>query len=162
MRIWNGALSEDAIALSYAKGADATTEDIAAIVAKNAENVTVDRTLDLAGGTLDLGGNTLTQPNLMGNGGAVRNGTLVVSGTVRLHVGDCITASGTIDLTDANVEIVDVENLSTPFWFIKPAENGTLTVVGTPEAVNLPSGWKISASSSGAKVQKVGFTIYVR
>jgi len=42
------------------------------------------------------------------------------------------------------------------------AGNGTLTVVGTPEAVNLPSGWKISASSSGAKVQKVGFTIYVR
>jgi hypothetical protein len=161
VRIWRGALNAEALTLSAQKGPNATTADIAAIVAKNAETP-VGRTLDLAGGTIDLGGYTLTQPNLTGNGGAVRNGTLVVTDTIRLNVGDCITASGTIDLTDAKVEIVDVENLSTPFWFIRPAENGTLTVVGTPEAVNLPSGWKISASSSGAKVQKVGFTIYVR
>ena len=86
----------------------------------------------------------------------------IIRAQSRLNVGDCITASGTIDLTDANVEIVDVENLSTPFWFIKPAENATLNVIGKPEAVNLPKGWQISASSSGAKVQKVGFTIYVR
>ena len=161
VRIWRGALNAEALTLSAQKGPDATTEDIAAIVAKNAETP-VGRTLDLAGGTLDLGGNTLIQPNLMGNGGTVRNGTLTITDTIRLNVGDSITASGTIDLSNAKVEIVDVENLSTPFWFIKPAENGTLTVVGTPEAVNLPSGWKISASSSGAKVHKVGFTIYVR
>ncbi len=161
VRIWRGALSAEALTLSAQKGPDATTEDIAAIVAKNAETP-VGRTLDLAGGTLDLGGNTLIQPNLTGNGGAVRNGTLTITDTIRLNVGDSITASGTIDLTDAKVEIVDVENLNTPFTFIKPAANGTLTVVGTPEAVNLPSGWKISASSSGAKVQKVGFTIYLR
>ncbi|MBQ6140538.1 MAG: hypothetical protein IJI54_04550, partial [Kiritimatiellae bacterium] len=161
VRIWRGALNAEALTLSAQKGPDATTADIAAIVAKNAET-SVGRTLDLAGGTLDLGGYTLIQPNLTGNGGAVRNGTLTITDTIRLNVGDCITASGTIDLSNAKVEIVDVENLSTPFWFIKPAENGTLTVVGTPEAVNLPNGWQISASSSGAKVQKVGFTIYVR
>jgi len=161
VRVWKGVLSDDALALSAQKGPDATTADIAAIVAKNAETP-VGRTLDLAGGTLDMGSYTLTQPNLTGNGGTVRNGTLVVTDTIRLNVGDSITASGTIDLTDAKVEIVDVENLNTPFTFIKPAENATLTVIGKPEAVNLPNGWQISASSSGAKVQKVGFTIYVR
>ncbi|MBP5509318.1 MAG: hypothetical protein J6Z49_00195, partial [Kiritimatiellae bacterium] len=160
VRIWNGALSDEAIALSYAKGADATTADIAEIVAVDAANVS--RTLDLSGGTLDLGGNTLTQPNLTGNGGMVRNGTLTVTDTIRLNVGDSITASGTIDLTNAKVQLVDPENLTDGFSFIKSAPNATLTLIGMPEFLDAPKGWMVSVSSSGARIQKVGFAIIVR
>ena len=160
VRIWNGALSDEAIALSYAKGANATTADIAEIVAVDAANVS--RTLDLSGGTLDLGGNTLTQPNLTCNGGTVRNGTLTVTDTILLNVGDSITASGTIDLTDAKVQLVDPENLTDGFYFIKPAAYAPLSFVGKPTAENLPTGWQLSVTSNGAKVQKVGFSIYLR
>ena len=118
-------------------------------------------TLDLAGGTLDQGGNTSTWSVLMGNGGRVRNGTLVVTDTIRLHAGDCITASGVIDLSNAKVEIVDMENIR-HFTFIKAAENVALNIVGTPELVDAPVGWKVSVTFKGAKVTKSGFTIYLR
>ena len=158
VRVWSGALSADAIALSAQKGPDATAADIAEIVAASPAA----RTLTLAGGTLDLGGNTLTQPNLMGNGGTVRNGTLTVTDTIRINVGDSIFASGTIDLTNAKVELFDPENLTTGFYFIKAAPSATLSIVGKPEATNLPTGWQISVTSSGAKIQKVGFSIFLR
>ena len=158
VRIWNGALTDDAIALSAQKGPDATAADLAEIVAASPAA----RTLTLAGGTLDLGGNTLTQPNLMGNGGTVRNGTLTVTDTIRINVGDSIFASGTIDLTNAKVELFDPENLTTGFYFIKAAPSATLSIVGKPEATNLPTGWQISVTSSGAKIQKVGFSIFLR
>ena len=158
VRVWSGALSADAIALSAQKGPDATAADIAEIVAASPAA----RTLTLAGGTLDLGGNTLTQPNLMGNGGTVRNGTLTVTDTIRINVGDSIFASGTIDLTNAKVELFDPENLTGTFYFIKAAPSATLSIVGKPKAVNLPKGWQISVTSSGAKIQKVGFSIFVR
>ena len=92
----------------------------------------------------------------------MRNGTLTVTDTIRLNVGDSIFASGTIDLTGAKVQIVDVENLATPFYFIKPAANATLNFVGKPTAENLPTGWQISVTSNGAKVQRVGFSIHLR
>ena len=162
VRVWKGALSDEAIALSLAKGPNATAEDIAAIVAATSTATPVERTLDLAGGTLDLGGNTLTQPNLMGNGGTVRNGTLTITDTIRINVGDSIFASGTVDLTNAKVELVDPDNLTTGFYFIKTAPGAMLSIVGKPEAENLPKGWQISVSSSGAKVTKVGFTIFLK
>ena len=60
------------------------------------------------------------------------------------------------------MELVDPENLTTGFYFIKPAPNATLSIVGKPEAVNLSNGLQISVSSSGAKLQKVGFTVLLR
>ena len=159
VRVWSGALSADAIALSATKGPDATAADIAEIVAVSP----ADRNLTVASGaTLSIGaGNTLTQPVVKGSG-TVAGGTLVVSYKMLVTCGETLTASGTIDLTNAKVELVDPENLTTGFYFIKPAPNATLSIVGKPEAVNLSNGWQISVSSSGAKLQKVGFTVLLR
>ena len=158
MRVWAAALSQEQIVANGVLGPDA----LPVLSATSKLDQDMAYCIDLAGGTLDLGGNTLTQPNLMGNGGTVRNGTLTITDTIRINVGDSIFASGMIDLTNAKVELVDPENLTTGFYFIKAAPSATLSVVGKPEAVNLPKGWQISVTSSGAKIQKVGFTIFVR
>ena len=159
VRIWNGALSADALALSARKGPDATSADLAEIMAASPAA----RTIRLeSGATLSIGtGNTLTQPVVKGSG-TVAGGTLVVSDKILVTCGETLTASGTIDLTNAKVELVDPENLTTGFYFIKAAPGATLSIVGKPEAVNLPTGWRIVVSSSGAKIQKVGFTVILR
>ena len=159
VRIWNGALSDEAIALSAQKGPDATATDLAEIVAASPAA----RTLTLeTGATLSIGtGNTLTQPVVKGSG-TVAGGTLVVSDKMLVTCGETLTASGTIDLTNAKVELVDPENLTTGFFFIKAAPSATLSILGKPEATNLPTGWRIVVSSSGAKIQKVGFSIFLR
>ncbi len=163
VRVWCGALSADAIALSATKGPDATADDIAAIIAATSAATPVERTLNLeSGATLSIAsGQTLTQPVVTGSG-MVAGGTLVVSDKVFVKCGETLTASGMIDLTNAKVELVDPENLTNGFYFIKAAPSATLNVVGKPEAVNLPNGWQISVTSSGAKIQKVGFTIFLR
>ena len=165
VRVWKGLLSDDALALSAQKGPDATASDIAEIVAEISSAAPAARTLEIeSGATFEIAsGATVTQPILKGKGGAVSgSGTLKISDRILLNAGDSITASGTIDLTDAKVELVDPENLTKPFFFIKPAANATLTIVGTPEAVGLPTGWKLSVSSNVAKVTKSGFSIYLR
>ena len=164
VRVWKGILSDDALALSAQKGADATTADIAAIVAKNAEAGTVTRTLDLASGaTLNIAsGQTLTQPVVKGNG-TIAGGTLVVSDKIVATVGECIEASGTIDLSNAKIELVDPENLATPFTFLKPTAGQTLTVIGIPTPTNLPNRWKVSVSANGTgRIVKRGFMIIVK
>ena len=163
MRVWSGALSADAIALSATKGPDATADDIAAIIAATSAATPVERTLNLeSGATLSIAsGQTLTQPVVTGSG-TVAGGTLVVSDKVLVKCGETLTASGTIDLTNAKVELVDPDNLTTGFYFIKTAPGAMLSIVGKPEAENLPKGWQISVSSSGAKVTKVGFTIFLK
>ncbi len=152
-------MSDEAIALSATKGPDATAADIAEIVSVSPAG----RTLTLeSGATLSIGaGNTLVQPIVTGSG-TVAGGTLAVSDKVLVKCGETLTASGTIDLTNAKVELVDPENLTTGFYFIKAAPGATLSIVGKPEAVNLPTGWRIVVSSSGAKIQKVGFTVFLR
>ena len=107
-------------------------------------------------------GTTLTQPILTSSGGMVYGGTLKISDKILLNVGDCITASGTIDLTNAKVVLVDPENLTLPFSFIKPAANATLNIVGRPEAENLPRGWLLSVSSNFARIKKNGVVIILR
>jgi hypothetical protein len=77
--------------------------------------------------------------------------------------GECIEASGTIDLTNAKIEIDDPENISAPFTFLKPAAGGTLTIVGSPEAANLPGQWKLSISADGTgRIESRGFVMRVR
>ena len=164
VRIWKGALSDEAIALSAAKGPDATAADIAEIAAAN--DVSVTRTLELASGaTLNLGGNTLTQPVVKGNGSIATGagGSLVVSDKIVVNVGECIEASGTIDLSNAKIELADPESLATPFAFLKPAAGQTLTVIGVPTPTNLPKGWKVSVSPSGVcRIGKMGFVVFVK
>ncbi len=145
VRVWNGAISKEGALRSVALGPDAEFGEI-----------------ELSqGGTLDLGGNTLTWPSIVCKGGTVQNGNLVVTDAVRLDVGDCISASGTIDLANAKVEVQDVENLR-PFSFIVPVENETLNIVGTPKVENLPRGWRVSTSSNGARLDKSPIIIFIR
>jgi hypothetical protein len=166
VRIWNVALSTDALTLSAQKGPDATAADLAEIAAATSAALPVKRTIEIASGaTLDLGGNTLTQPVVKGNGTIATGagGSLVVSDKIVVNVGEYIEASGTIDLSNAKIELADPENLATAFTFLKPATGQTLTVIGTPTPTNLPKGWSVSVSPSGVcRIRKKGFTILVK
>ena len=165
VRVWAGALSDDALALSAQKGPDATAADIAQIAATTT-TLPLKRTLELASGaTLNLGGNTLTQPVLKGNGTIATGagGSLVVSDKIVVNVGEYIEASGTIDLSNAKIELADPENLATAFTFLKPATGQTLTVTGVPTPTNLPKRWKVSVSANGTgRIVKRGFVIIVK
>jgi hypothetical protein len=165
VRVWAGALSDDALALSAQKGPDATAADIAQIAATTT-TLPLKRTLELASGaTLNLGGNTLTQPVLKGNGTIATGagGSLVVSDKIVVNVGECIEASGTIDLSNAKIELADPENLATAFTFLKPTAGQTLTVIGVPTPTNLTKRWKVSVSANGTgRIVKRGFVIIVK
>ncbi len=168
VRIWNAALSDDAIAMSYEKGANATAEDIAAITAKQLESNA--RVLELAGGTLVLNGHTLRQPVVKG-AGVVSGGTLDITDSLVVNLtdciaGNCITASGTIDFTGAKLVFEDPVVLEThkgSILFVRPAAGGGVTFVGSPvPAEPLPTGWKISISASGARLMKSGLSIHLK
>ena len=157
VRVWHSALSDEELAFSATLGPDATASEIAQIA-----NPVASRTLAVvSGGTLDLGGRTLTQPVVTGNGGTVRNGTLNAN-EIRLNVGDCLTVgSGTLNIDGAKVNLLDPENLATTFWFIQTASGGRIE--GTPVAdPALPTGWTIRVTSGGAKLTKGGFSIHLR
>ena len=143
VRVWTGAMSKEGALRSAALGPNASFGEI-----------------ELAtGGTLDLGGQTLTWPSLACKGGAVQNGTLKVSGVIDLNVNDAITNTGVIDLSDATINLVDPENLTGGgFTFI----SGSGTVTGKPAATNLPTGWGVSVSGGKARIGKVGMAIILR
>ena len=176
VRIWNVALSTDALTLSAQKGPDATAADLAEIAAATSAALPVKRTIEIASGaTLDLGaGNTLTQPVVSGSG-TVQNGTLnvteklspggdgvvgtiainstaVVTGTIRLDYGDAITTTGSVDLSNATIDLA-----------FTPTEGGTVatasgsgTFTGVPAfTVNgetPPSRWQLVKSSDGKNI----------
>jgi len=149
VRVWDGVLTANQIAFSSSVGPDAEFGIF---------NVA-------SGATLDLGGHTLVQPVVKGSGTIATGagGELVVSDRLVAKAGECIEASGTIDLTNAKIEIDDPENISAPFTFLKPAAGGTLTIVGSPEAANLPGQWKLSMSADGTCIIKPrGFAVFVR
>ena len=128
----------------------------------NAESE-VQRTLSIASGaTFDLGGHALTQPVVKGDG-TISTGTLVVSDKIIAKPGDCLEASGTIDLSNAEIEVDDPESLDAPFTFLKPIAGQTLTVTGVPTPTNLPNGWEVSVSANGTgRIRRRGFSIYIR
>ena len=164
VRIWNGVLTADALTLSAQKGPDATAADLAAVVAKNGEAAPAERTLELnSAATLEIAsGTTVTQPVVKGSG-TIEGGTLVVSDKIVVNVGEYIEASGTIDLSNAKIELADPENLATAFTFLKTATGQTLTVTGVPTPVNLPKRWKVSVSADGTcRIGKRGFIILVK
>ena len=164
VRVWKGVLSEAALTLSARKGPDATAADIAEIASAARAAAPAARTLRLEpGAALEIASDaTFTQPILAGSGGTVSGGTLAISDKILVNVGDCTTASGTIDLSHAKVELVDPENLAKGFYFIKTAPDSTLDIVGKPEAVNLPPDWEVAITPKGAKIRKVSFTVFLR
>ena len=149
VRVWNGAMSEAGALRSAALGPDASFGEI--VLA--------------AGGTLDLGGNTVTWPSITGNGGTLVGGTLKVSGTINLHVGDSMVvgSGGKIDLSGATINLVDPENLAgtSGFTFIT-CDGGS--IVGKPAVVEgcLPTGWQVMVSGTKARIGKSGMAVILR
>ena len=166
VRVWNGVLCDEAIALSAAAGPDATAEQLAALAAKNASGASSLRTIELAeGAVLDLGGNTLVQPAIAGCGAVATGagGKLVVAEKFISKVGESITASGEIDISNASFELADVENLKSQYTFLEPEDGATLSVSGRFRKSNLPKGWVAVISPDGTgMVISNGFTLFVR
>ncbi len=178
VRIWNAALNDEAIALSYAKGPNASDGDIAAIAAANSRTLAV-----ASGATLDLGGHTLTQPRLTGVG-TVQNGTLdvgtltpggdgtsgtialnvtSVSGVIRIDNGDTFTTTTAgLDLSGATIDLATTPTRS--FVVGTASGNGSfaagrpaLTVNGAPL-----KGWMVKRSGNTLKVSKGGVMILAK
>ena len=164
VRVWNDALSAEALALSAQKGADATEADIAEIAAASAG----EQTLDMAGGTLDLGGRKLAQPVVKAGSGTVPNGTLDVTDSLVVNLADCIAGNclavgGTIDLTGATLVLEDPAVLDTyksPITFLRATTGGS--IVGVPVCPQLSKGWRISIKDGKARLKKDAFTIFIR
>ena len=96
-----------------------------------------------SGATLDLGGNTLTQPVIAG-AGTVQNGTLTVTKKIRVNAGEKLTFSGVaLDVTGTTVEVADPENLTQPFVFAE----STTAIMGKPSSG--VRGWKVKKSADG-------------
>ena len=158
MRVWAAALSQAQVEANGRLGADTLpvfTDRCSLGMAKNVEIA--------SGATLSIAsGQTLTQPVVKGSG-TIAGGTLVVSDKIVATVGECIEASGTIDLSNAKIELADPENLATAFTFLKPTAGQTLTVIGVPTPTNLTKRWKVSVSANGTgRIVKRGFVFVVR
>ena len=123
----------------------------------------------MAGGTLALGGHTLRQPVVKACGGAVAGGTLVVTDSLVVSLadcmaGNCVAASGTVDLSGARLILEDPETLGArrvPVTFVRAAPGG-VSFVGMPECARLPAGWAVSVGPGGAKLVRDGFSVRLR
>ena len=178
VRIWNAALNDEAIALSYAKGPNASDGDIAAIAAANSRTLAV-----ASGATLDLGGHTLTQPRLAG-AGTVQNGTLnvgtlapggdgmsgaialnvsSVSGVIRIDNGDTFTTTTTgLDLSGATIDLATTPTRS----FVVGTASGSGSFVAGRPALTVNGaplkGWMVKRSGNTLKVSKGGVMILAK
>ena len=160
VRIWNGAVSAEALTLSAQKGPDATAADLAEIGAAAPA-----RTLELnSTATLEIAsGTTFTQPIVKGCG-TVSGGTLKVTDSLVVKAGETLYASGTVDLSGAKIVLPEPDGLesSGPFKLLKAPAGQTLTIVGTPEVVGVPSGWELIVRGDSARIAKKSFVILVR
>ena len=168
VRIWNGALSADALALSVEKGVDATAAEIADIAA-NVGNAAALRAIDIASGaTLSLGaGNTLVQPVVSG-GGTVSGGTLKVANELLVtDLDDClIVDGGTLDIDGAKVvfsatALQALAATGRTYTLVSAVNGGTIT--GSPlQTTGLPPGWRVKTTSSSVILRKDGMSIHIR
>lgn len=172
VRIWNAALSEAQIRANTAHGPDVVlpiTE--ASTLATQADLGCLDVT---DGAMVNLSGNTFDQAAVSGTG-EIMNGTLnitsaimpgsdgtvgtltlnantKISGTVKLDVGDLINVNGSLDLTNAKIEVTDIENLAGGYVFATV----TSGIVGTPDTSSLqPRGYDVCVSRDGKKAMIV-------
>ena len=147
VRIWNGALSADALALSVQKGPDATSADIAEISGS---------TLRLESGTtLAVGsGNTLTQPAVNANG-TLASGSLVVTKQFNVTPGQSMTvASGaTLDLTGA--EIVVTGEMPVSGCVIATAPSGGIVTARPRRLTGDLDGYALFLKSDKAYIGKI-------
>ena len=162
VRVWNGTLSDEAIALSAAKGPDATAEDIAEIAASG---TSVSRTLTIApGASLDVGaGNTLRQ-SVLNAGGTLAGGSLVVTERVNATVGETMTvASGaTLDLTGAEVALANSEALTQGGFMLATSPSGGIVPAAPRRLGGELSGYRLFLSPTSARIGKPGLIIMIQ
>ena len=162
VRVWNGALSDEAIALSAAKGPDATAEDIAEIAASG---TSVSRTLAIApGASFDVGaGNTLRQ-TVLNAGGTLAGGSLVVTERVNATIGAPMTvASGaTLDLTGAEVVLANPEALTQGGFVLAMSPSGGIVPAAPRKLAGALAGYRLFLSPTKARIGKAGFMIIVK
>jgi hypothetical protein len=171
-RVWNVSLSEEQQRVNVALGPDIVPDISSASPSM----------LDVAdGAVVDLVGGTLEQYGLKG-AGKVQNGTLVVTGVIspggddavgtlkldagvkvkgviRLNVGDRIECAGEADLTEATVEVLDVENIRGSYQFLTSADGG---VKGPVKNARLGGGFAVKVSPGSAVIGTDGTVFFVR
>jgi hypothetical protein len=148
VRVWNGALTKNQISFSSLAGPNAKFGILSlAPVAK-----------------LDLAGHTLKQPIVKASGLIeTGDGELVVTEKVSVKSGECLEASGTIDISSAKIELENDKNSKGSVIFIKPVSGKNLTVVGEPSAANVTEGWLLIISDNGeCRLVKKGMALFVR
>ena len=165
VRVWAAALSQAQVEANGTLGADTLP------VLSSRSTIDIVECVDIASGaTLDISEHTLTLPVLKGSG-TVRGGMLDITDSLVVNLtdcitGNCITASGIIDFTGAKLVFEDPEVLEThkgSIWFMRPTSGGRVTFIGNLEPASpLPTGWKISISTSGARLMKTGLSIHLK
>lgn len=166
VRVWRGALSPDAIALSAEKGPDASTADVAAIVSKNDESVTLGRSIEIvSGATLDLGGHTLTQP-VLDMGGTVANGSLVVTKGLVVTPGQTMTVADGATLDLSSVTEATLKDASEPVpsdgWIIATSPAGGIVPAEPRKLSGSLRDYSLFTTSTHARIGKRGFIILFR
>lgn len=162
VRVWNGALSDEAIALSAAKGPDATAEDIAEIAASG---TSVSRTLAIApGASFDAGaGNTLRQ-SVLDAGGTLVGGSLVVTERVNATIGAPMTvASGaTLDLTGAEIALSNPEALTRNGFVLARSPSSGIVPAASRKLAGALAGYRLFLTPTKVHIGKAGFMIIVK
>ena len=165
VRVWNGTLSDEAIALSVEKGPDATAEDIAEIAAAATDDAVWTRTLSVASGaSFDAGaGNTLRQP-ILDAGGTLAGGSLVVTKRVNATVGETmVVASGaTLDLTGAEIAVTNPEALTKVGCVFASSSEGGIVAASPRKLGGTLAGYTLYLTPTKARIGKPGFMLVVR
>lgn len=181
VRVWGAALSEEQLAANTMYGPDL----VPAIT--NASTLATRESLDCldvaSGATVDLGGYALSNGKVSGSG-TITNGTLtvtdvlspggdgtvgtlalssdtVVTGTLRLDVGDIIEASGTLDLTQADVVVTNPEDIEGSMVIVTSTKEGG--IVGPVKSLNIKGySVRIAADGKSARITNNGLIILLR
>lgn len=166
VRVWYGALSDDALTLSAQTGPDATAEQIAAIVAKNDESMSVERKIAIAASaTLDLGGNTLTQP-VLDVGGTLANGKLIVTKGLIVTPGQTMTVAdgATLDLSAVSEVSLKDDSAAIPAegWVIATSSSGTVVPAEARSLTGDLKGYTLFMRGDQSRIGKRGFMILFR
>ena len=168
MRIWDGVLSQSAMARSVELGPDATAAQLAGVGQISASG---DTALAVApGATFDLSSGVSLSRAVVSGGGRVTGGTLTATGELRAKLGDCLVINGgTFNIDGAKV-VFSAEDLATletsrKSYTLARAANGG-RIVGSPlqpaTDAQLPTGWHVVATSGSVRLFKGGMSIILR
>ena len=167
VRIWDGVLSESAMARSVELGPDATAAQLAGVGEISASG---DTALAVApGATFDMTGVSLSRAAVSG-GGKVAGGTLTATSELRAKLGDCLVIDGGTFNIDGVKVVFSAEDLTTletshkSYTLVRAVNGGR--IVGSPlqpaTDAQLPTGWHVTATSGSVTLFKGGMSIILR